>query len=219
MPCIFPIFLECKEWTLDPFWQDMFEQCANGKFPKGIKMSKDGSINIFTNKSRETIAISSEPFDTFQTMMVIFKEKLGLVSDRDIKKQKKELILLKEKLKEGYSGTWKQIRPKKIRDNLLLDFVISCSHEYNLSKKDTEKLYSIINLGISFKSITSDMIDYSDGTVHGIDGLEFDEKGNFTFDIFDSENDKLEKSVVEIDRVTQTVERYIKDYKSNTIRV
>ena len=160
MECLFPIFLECKEWTLDPYWQEVFINCSMGKFPKGLRMSKDGSLILFNGKTREIISLDGEPLDVFKTMIKIFKEKMGLISDRDIVKQKKEISILKEKLKEGYEGTWKQIKPKKTRNILLLNFVIDCKKEYNLTQKEAEKLMSLIRLGFIFKTISSDSIDY-----------------------------------------------------------
>ncbi len=216
--CLFPIFLECKEWTLDPYWQEIFTQCSVGKFPKGLRMTKDGSLIVFNGKTREIVSLDAEPFDVFQIMMKIFKEKLCLISDRDIKKQKKEVQKLKEELKEGYQGTWKQIKPKQIKNTLLLNFVIASQKKYNLSQKDAERLLSTIKLGFIFKTITSDDVDYSDGVINGINGLTFYENGTFELNILDSSEEKLEKTI-ESSKISTIVEKYIKEYKSQVIKL
>ena len=217
MTCLFPIFLECKEWTLDPYWQEIFIQCSMGKFPRGLRMVKDGSLVVFSGKTREIVSLEGETLDIFKTMIKIFKEKLGLVSDRDIQKQKKEVLELKKKLKEGCGGTWKQIKPKQIRNVLLLNFVINCQKKYNLPQKITDQLASYIRLGFIFKTITSDDINYSDGIIHSINGLKFYNQ-NFKLNIFNKSEEKLEKSI-ESNKINQVFERYIKDYKAQTIKL
>jgi len=217
MSCLFPIFLECKEWTLDPYWKEIFDQCSLGKFPKGIKI-KNNSI-IVNIKEKEVFSLEGKSLDVFKTMMNIFKNKLNLISDRDLSSQKKDVEELKESLKETYDGTWKQIRPKKIKDILLLNYVINCKYKYKLPPEKVNKLYSLIKLGLVFKTITSDDIDYSDGIIHNIEGINFDDDGQFSLEILNLEDEKYDKFVTEINKPYQHVERYIKEYKLNCIEL
>src|SRR5271156_5336713 len=30
------IFEQCKRYTIDPFWLDIFDHCSKGRFPKGM---------------------------------------------------------------------------------------------------------------------------------------------------------------------------------------
>jgi len=218
MVCLFSIFLECAEWTLDPYWKDIFKQCSTGKFPKGLRMMKDGSLVVFYGKTKDIIYLNDDPKTIFQIMIKIFKEKLGLMSDRDVKKQHDEITELKETLKEGFSGTWKQIKPKNTRNTLLLNFVIDCQKIHNLSQKTSERLISVIHAGFIFKSITSDDIDYSDGIIHNIKGLTFDDKGEFNLNIYNISEEKSEKSSSDSNKMSLVLERYIKDYKSQVIK-
>lgn len=32
---IYPIFTECAQFTIDPYWQQVFEECSKGHFPRG----------------------------------------------------------------------------------------------------------------------------------------------------------------------------------------
>ncbi len=223
MSCLFSVFLDCRQWTLDPYWQEIFYQCSIGKFPKGLFMSKDGSLIVYTKGQKEIVSIDGTSLDIFQVMMKIFKEKLNLVSNRDVKKQKKEILLLKEKLKESYGGTWKQIKPKKIRNSLLLNFVIDCKHKYKLSSVKIKQLFSVIKLGFIFKSINSDDIDYSHGKIHKIKGLTFfknQDTYDFNFDIFSASSDEYNKLEKSLDaKQKNIIENYIKEYKSHAIRI
>ena len=216
--CIFPIFMECKELTLDPYWQDIFIQCSIGKFPKGIRMGKDGSINIFNGKIKEVISLSGDIIDIFKIMMGIFKEKLGLISDRDIIDKKKEIKKLKKKIKEGYEGSWKQIKPKYIKNTLLLNFVLNNKKKYDLSLSTAKKLLSMIRLSLIFKKIVSDDIHYVDGVIKRIEGLKFN-KGIFTFTISNNESNVKDTDKSSELKFNHVVERYIKDYKFQTIGV
>lgn len=216
MSYLFPIFAECKDWTLDPYWQEVFVQCALGKFPKGIRMGKDGSLVLYTGKTREIISVDGDSLTIFKTMIAIFKEKLGMASERDVKKQREDLIELKQKIKEGYEGSWKQIRPKNIQNNLILNYVIRRREEHNLSQETAKRLYSMIKLGRIFKSITSDDINYCDGEIQSINGLTFS-NGDFSLDVLDSKESVSEKTQIEQNRQSQYAERYLKDYKASTI--
>lgn len=216
MTCLFPIFLECNEWTLDPYWHEIFTQCSLGKFPKGMKI-KNNSI-IVSLKDKEIFSLEGNSLDVFKTMMNIFKNKLNLISDRDIHSQKKDIEDLKETLRDTYDGTWKQIRPKKIKDILLLNYVIECKYKHNLTKEQANKLYSRIKLSFIFKTITSDDVEYSDGVIHNINGIDIYDN-NFLLDSDLIEEDKYDKNLLEINKPYQYVEKYIRDYKLNVIEL
>lgn len=218
--------MECKEWTLDPYWQDIFISCAHGKFPRGLKITKEGSILLTKNK--QVLHLPQDPFQAFKTMMDIFKTKLGLISDREMRKQHKDIESLKEKYSEYQQSTWKQIKPKNIKIMLITNYVLECKNMYNLSPEKTSQLLSTIKLGFIFKTIKSEDIDYSDGVIHNIDGIEFSD-GDFTFDIFSNISASIDGTTVtsdaeisdaeSIENCRQVFERYIKDYKNSIIKI
>lgn len=219
-------FMDCKDLTMDPYWQEIFEQCSMGKYPRGMSVIQNDTICIVSGngKNKEMISMDGDYFEIFKTLLRMFREKLGMMSERDAKKQKQEISELKESLRKGYEGSWKQIKAKKIRNALLLDFVIDCKNKYNLSQQDTNNLFSMIKLGFIFKSITSDNIEYQDGIIQNIQGLEFFEgtssdQSKFSFNYLNSKEDlhKIEKNLADVNKISTTVERYIKDYKLQVI--
>ena len=218
MQCQFPTIFEARSFSLDPYWQDLLEQCSQGKFPRGVKPSRENSLAIFSGtKSREIIALSSDPLETFKTMMDIFKNKLGLTSDRDQHRQRNELIELRTRLKLDTECTWKSIKNKRLRNKILLNFVLTCQTKYHLTASETTQLFSLLHLGLTFKSITSNDIDYRDGVIHSIAGLDFDADGAFSIDIFASSSDKIDKSLIDANRITTLIERYVKEYKNQCV--
>jgi len=49
--------------------------------------------------------------------------------------------------------------------------VIECKNKYNLSIKQAQSLYSIIILGLMFKTLNSENIEYSNGKILSVEGI------------------------------------------------
>ena len=56
---------------------------------------------------------------------------------------------------------------------MIENFVIDVKKKYSLTFVQTRELLSYINIGLVFKTITADDINYSDGKIHSIDGFKF----------------------------------------------
>ena len=150
---VFPIFLDCKEWTLNPFWIELFDNCALGLFPKGIKLLKNNILIISEEKQIDINGKNS--FELYKIMMDVFKNDLEIISDRDKNKQSFEIINLKKKLKEKYNGLWTDIKQKQNKNNLIMDFVINKKKEFNLNNIELKQLLTTIQIGFIFKKINS----------------------------------------------------------------
>lgn len=221
MSSLFPIFLECKEWTLDPYWQDIFTACSIGKFPKGLKIDKNGSLYVSIGDKKQIVSLDNDPFDVFQTMTNIFRNDLGMKSDKDLKTQKEDIKELKKKIKETYSGTWKSIRPKKTKNILVLNYVLDCKEKYQMTDKEAKMLYSKINLAFIFKSINHSDVVYFNGKIHKIKKVRFDKNGKYHINIYNnSSDDKIEKTQTsDANKISQTMERYLKEFKNQLVKV
>ena len=147
--------------------------------------------------------------------MDVFKNDLEIISDRDKNKQSFEIINLKKKLKEKYNGLWTDIKQKQNKNNLIMDFVINKKKEFNLNNIELKQLLTTIQIGFIFKKINSDDIDYSNGIIYGINGLEFTQNNvnKFTFDLYSLPTHyKSNSSKIDVDKKIQLLERYIKEY-------
>jgi hypothetical protein len=215
---MYNIFSECKDYTLDPYWQDIFEQCYLGKFPRNFKYTKNCVTLYENNKISEIVTVDEDdPPSFFKTVLSIFKKKLNLISDRDSNIQQIKLNIAKEQVKSN----WKQLRQKNVKNNLLLNYVVDMKNKYNLSTTDTERLISSIRLGFIFKTIVSDDIVYIDGKIRSIKGIDFVHNGNryeFTCNIFNYKI-KNEKQNNEVFNVTTVIEKYMKEYKASCIQL
>jgi hypothetical protein len=82
---------------------------------------------------------------------------------------------------------WKKIKPKYIKNILITKFVLSKKEQYNLTEKESIRLYSIVQLGLQLKTITHTDIVYEDGEILDITVLVFDDKSPEKFYIEDSD--------------------------------
>lgn len=215
---LFPIFLECKEWTLDPFWQEIFVQCAMGKFPKELKLLKDGTLMINNGKLKEIISVQGDSLNLFKIMMDVFRVKLGILSDRDIKKQKQSINIERSKVKQNVYQSWKDIKQKNTKDILILNFIVKYKQKFKLSDKESKNLYSMIKLALLFKTLTAEDIIVKDGKIDSIGCLSVDTHKNcieeFSIKINElpSKPDKSQKkSKIVSKSVNQVVARYVKE--------
>lgn len=192
---IFPIFEECKEWTLDPYWVDIFDKCANGELPSGVKIT---STHIIAKDI--TYKILSDSLENFQNILKIF-EKIGLGE----KEEERPTI---------YYDDWKSIRSKKTKYQLLLKYVIECEKKYELSITVTKKLLAFIQLAFLLKQLTSSNIFMDNGKIKNIEGIDF-KKNDFIVDV--KEFDEKVSESVSTDKVGVSVERYIKEFKNSLV--
>jgi hypothetical protein len=215
---IFPIFLECKLYTLDPFWHNILDNCAYGNFPKGVKIEKNGELSINSDEKVDNININNmkDPLQVYKLMMDMFKNKLHIKSSRDSPFSDD----IKRKVQDGYNGTWKQIKPKKLKDKLITEFVLREKEKHNLTSKQAYDLLNVIKSGFLSKSIISEDIDYSNRKINEINGLIYNSK-NKSYKIENNrsiKDYKLEKNSVP-NRFSQYLERYLKDYQAQIMNM
>lgn len=176
---IHPIFEECKNYTLDPFWKEKFSNFACNKFPHGIRYdSAHGNLILkLDGKRTEVIGLpESDPSLVFKIVMKILKEKLDMNSNRDIKIRKEEMENFSQKGICDLNCEWKKIKPKHLKDQLITDYIAKLKQKHDLSPVEVKNLISVVQLGFQFRAFSQDSVDYSDGVVKNIEGLVFDSK-------------------------------------------
>jgi hypothetical protein len=155
---IHPIFIECKRYTLDSEWTKIFDDCAANKFPNDCSFDPKERVMILNEKK---VSIP----DTFPDAFVVIKN------------------CLKEKLSKGDAQQseddteceWKNVR-KTRREHLLFEYAETLKKQYDLSDVEVKRLWAKIMLGLQFHSLNTSDIEFSDGKIQKINGLEFDEK-------------------------------------------
>lgn len=220
---IFPIFDECKKYTLDEYWQHVFSCCAKNKFPHGLKYDdKQHAVFVKNPKLKrvyDTIHLSKKPETLYKSLIKIFRENLGLRSARDLEIQETEIDRFR-KTSEGSAEehTWQKLK-KYNKDRLLHEFVYSVKEQYQLTPQETKYLMSQIFIGLQFKYIISEDVVYEEGRVIGIKGLTF-RKESRTFYFKHKRKTKFDKipenKGVRVNQFTRILDSFMKEVYKKT---
>lgn len=210
---IFPLFEECKNYTLDRCWMDWFANFACNKFPSGVKYDPKHHNLILKigTKTTEVIALPEDPPQLFTVLMTILKQKLGMRSSRDLKIQKEEMEAAIKHRSADLDCDFKRIKPKHLKDQLIMNYIASLKEKYNLTRSEYNDTVSTIQLGFQFKSIVPDDVVYENGTILDIKGVHFDEQTRrFSTPAYAKLPSKPEKQS-SADKFLASLHKFIKD--------
>lgn len=174
---LYPRFSDCQKYTFDNYWKILFQSCSINRFPKNMKY--DSQQNVFyikTQSKTEKIDLPSDDEELYYLMMDIFRNKLYLCSDYDLKIQRKEIEEFKDEITRDLNKDKKDSKLKSIKVSLLIEYVLVLQDKYELTPKESKELISTIQRGLALKKLSRDDITYHEGTIKSIRGLEFDEK-------------------------------------------
>lgn len=170
---IYPHILECCQHCPDIFWENVFEDLAYGRPPYGTYISNDFlSCNYKKKDFSYKIEENKNALILYQEIYDLLKNRLGLLSRQDKAKNKLEFENTEETLKKSRK-TWTDIKKKNIKELLIEQYVVKMKNLHKLGIKQARFLNSIISIAMVFKVITSSDIDYRDGIIHNIDGIDF----------------------------------------------
>ena len=176
------IFDECKFYTYDSYWQELFCSCEKNKFPKGLSYSKiKNTLYVRVGPYRETVPLASQsPAEVFTLMMDIFQNKFGLKSPMDRNRSKS---YVKEFRNASQSDReWKH-SPRHEREVLYTEYARKLAERHQLSSDERSLLYAYIELQILLKNILSSDVVYKNDEIQSIGGLSFNiESRSFTLD-------------------------------------
>jgi len=169
---IYPVFLECCEFTEDTFWENIFEDLACSKTPYGTYINKNFLCCSYKNKEFSYKIERKNPHELYIDVYNLLTKKLGILSHREKIKKRDDFHKTESRIKE-FRQDWGNIRKKNIKDLLVERYVIDIKNKYLLSVKQSKYLLSVIFIAIVFKVITPVDIDYRNGKIHNINGIEF----------------------------------------------
>lgn len=218
-----PLFKECQDYTIDQYWRDIFYTCSCNKFPKGARY--DGETRTLYVKSPEkrgksqAISIPDNAEQAYKIIIDNFRERLGMFSAHDIRIKREELEEVKKNIKINLDCEWKKLKPKWVRDHLILKYTIRLESEHNLTPKESKDLHSTVQLGFQLKKLTSDDVNYNNGKITSLNGLIFDEK-NRKWKITNKSptTSSSEKSAAK-EKFIQKMDRFIRTYKKRKLKV
>ena len=183
---LYPIFLDCCKYTDDNFWKFIFEDLAYGKSPYGTYITKNFLCCNYKGKEFSyKIDLNKDSKILYDEIFNILHNKFGLLSQKDKLKCRKIFNLQQNFTND--KDDWSSLRKKNIKIILIEKFVINKKKKHKLSFRQTRKLFSTILIGLIFKTISKEHIDYSNGDIQSIEGINFkDSKIILHTDIYNS---------------------------------
>jgi len=212
----YPVFLNASQYAGDTFWKYIFEDLAYGRTPYGTYITKDFICCNYKGKE------FSYKIDTTKTGELLYTElysilfnKFGLLSMEDKQVLRSKFEKTRDSTALMNSTSWAGIKKKNIKQLMIENFVIAAKKKYSLNQLHTKKLLSYIIIGLIFKTIENDDIDFCDGKIAKIKGFEF-EKNNFVkpagLFVFDSNTAQLVNSKK---KMSDIWEKYLVNFKKN----
>lgn len=172
---IYPILLECCQHADDTFWENIFEDLAYGKAPYGTYISKDFLCCSYKKKDFSYKIEKKDSKIIYEEIYNLLTKRLGLFSQREKVKRKKAFVELEDRIKVSRKS-WSDIRKKNMKELLIELYVTKMKNKYSLSIKQSRYLLSIILISMVFKVIKQDDINYVNGHINHIEGIDFAKK-------------------------------------------
>lgn len=172
---VYPFLLECCKFTQDNFWKSVFEDLAYGKTPYGTYINKHFLCCNHKNKEFSYKIERKDAEILYNDIHSLLSKKLCLMSQNEHVKKKLDFNSFEESIKESQIS-WINIKRKNVRDLLIEKYIIEMKHKYNLTVKQSQYLFSLIFIAMIFKAISHKDIDYSNGKIHHINGINFEHK-------------------------------------------
>ena len=210
---IYPIFMECCHFTNDIFWGTIFENLAYGKTPYGTYISKDFLCCKY-KKKEFSYKIERKPADiVYEEVYNLLTNKVGILSQQEKLKKKKNLIEIENTLKDSRKN-WNDIKKKNLKEILIELYVINIKNKYSLTINQTKYLLSILYIAIIFKVITNKDIEYKDGIIRNIKGIDFVNKQIIIErDLYKLETSFAPNIVMDKKLMSDSWDKYLKDIK------
>ncbi len=208
---IYPIFLECCQYTIDKFWLSIFEDLAYSMAPYGTYISKDFLCCRYKKKEFTYKIEKKDPKVCHDEVYLLLTKKLGLESHSEKLRSKKIFNELDSSLTSSIK-TWNDIKKKNMKKILIELYVTRIRSEYSLTITQARYLLSIILLGIAFKVISSSDIKYSNGQIDEIIGISF-LKNQIIFEkeLYNMDTNSSPHIIIDKKLFSDHWEKYLKD--------
>jgi len=204
---LYPIFLKCLDFIEDSFWKETFEELSYGNCYQGSYISKGFFCSNVKCKEFVYKFIDKEPERIYYDISKLLKEKLNIMSKNDRKILISEFEEVEQKLNQIKNIEWNDIKKKSLKDILFQNYLIKIKQKYELRDSQVKKLYNSINLGLMLKSIKNTDIEYKNGEIKEIKGINFSkEKYKITIDIYSGLDEEITKT---IEKTDQKLLRYV----------
>ena len=208
---VYPIFLECCQYTEDTFWESIFTDLAYGKPPYGTYISKGFLCCTHKKKDFSYKIEKKDAKKIYQEVYNILNKKLGILSHKD-KVSKRKLFNEMEKSLKSELDSWNNIKKKNTRELMIELYVTRMKEKHSLTIKQSRYLLSILFTALIFKVIKSSDIVYENGKVQSISGIDFlNKKIIIEKDLYDLEINFSEEIVNNKKLMSENWNKFIKE--------
>lgn len=153
----YPIFEDCKKYTLDVFWIDVFERCSKGKFPEGVSYDSSGFLLLEKEEGKVV--------KKYENSLLLFKEIKNYLMGKGIMSPK-EIVIKKVGNPLDEVTSWDNIKSRTIKEELVSGYIDWVFDDLPKQKK-LFKFLEIMSL-IQSKNITSEDIKIERGKISNI---------------------------------------------------
>lgn len=210
---VYPVILECCQFVTDSFWENIFEDLAKAKPPHGAYISKDFLCCSYKKKEFSYKIERKDPQQLHDDIYKLLKFKLGLLSQKE-KASKRLAFDNIDKQINDFRTSWSKIRKKNVKDLLIEQYVVRMKKKHQLSIQQSRYLLSIIFIAMVFKVINPVDINYENGMIINIEGIDFQKKEiKIERDIYNIEVNFSPQIVMDKKLLSDSWDKYLKDLK------
>ena len=152
---------------------------SKGRYPKRVMVDAN-NVTLKTKRNQQVYKYSDKtPAEINADIKVLFAKFLGIFSEEDFKGQSEEITNQFEQFSQITElNEWKKIKNKKMRENLINDYVIKVMEERQLSIKQAQNFAQIIDNAIfNIRTHGPDDITMEEGQIIEIEDILIDEQG------------------------------------------
>jgi hypothetical protein len=170
----FPFFDELIKFEKDSYWQNVFDDAAQGKFPRNFKF-QNGVLTYKLRSKNIDQSIPKEPEEAIAILKKFFLNTASLISPQDIRKNKADEDKIQEDKEDLPDNLlWHQIRSEKQKLIMISLYVEKLGDDYSLSIEERKGLMQNIKIGMLAGYLNGDNIIFSGNSIDKIDGLVYD---------------------------------------------
>uniref|UniRef100_A0A6C0M0I8 Uncharacterized protein n=1 Tax=viral metagenome TaxID=1070528 RepID=A0A6C0M0I8_9ZZZZ len=186
----YPAFNECSGYTLDPFWIDVLENCAKGRFPKGFRVSpKDPKTMMYIPHGSKRWTSVTTGIDTTQVntddaakYISLYTEMMSIMRDSPkglCMRSQGDISTLKS-LTTNSASTKRTT--KACRERTICEYVHRMADVHGLTTQNRIQLLNTIKLVFllsNSRSECADIVTYDgDGLIADIESLRVEKDAN-----------------------------------------
>ncbi len=114
---------------------------------------------------------------------------------------------------------WKKLKPRALKDELIMNYVMKLIEEHDLEPKESRTLLTTIYLGFQYKKLTADHVDYENGVINNIIGLEIDPKEKKFYITNEPKVISKSEKTVQTRRFWRDVDKFLRDCRSKRLKM